>query len=229
MNQLQACQVFYVNKRQFARGVQGLTLIEVLIAVFILALVAVISFQSLDATIRSKEAVEDNLAKLARIDRAWLLIEADLKNTLSHTRRQTLGPGSGGELPPMVIENGGDDYWMTILRGGHANPLNFIRTEVIRVGYRVEDDVLWRDVWYNLASVDSDEAQQQKIIDNVENIEVRLLPPEATSFSAGPWSDRWPQQRSDEGVAGLPFAIEITMELEGRSEVKRLFSLVKGE
>ncbi|WP_158658142.1 type II secretion system minor pseudopilin GspJ [Agarilytica rhodophyticola] len=220
-----------MNSLSEANKSQGLTLIEVLIAVFILSLVAVISFQSLDASVRSKEAVEDNLAKLARVDRVWLLLEADLKNALSHTRRQTLGPGSGSDIPAMVVEDNSEDYWLTLLRGGHANPLNFVRTEVIRVGYRVEDDVLWRDVWYNLASVDSELAQQRKVVDGIENIQVRLLSPDASSFSAGPWLERWPQQQASEGegAGGLPLAIEITMEIEGYNEVKRLFSLVKGE
>ena len=34
--------------------------------------------------------MEDNIAKVTRIDRAWLLLEADLRNVINHTTRRTL-------------------------------------------------------------------------------------------------------------------------------------------
>lgn len=205
---------------------RGFTLVEVLISSAILAIIGIISYQSLDATIRSKDVVEDNLEKLARVDRAWVLIEGDLRNALSHVTQQSLGPGTSEAIAPMILQNGGE-YWMTMLRGGHANPLNFPRTELIRVGYRVQDETLWRDVWYNLGSVDVDQARQQKIIDKVELVEIRILPPTANSYSAGPWLDQWPQLGGKQDVL-LPMAIEVTMQLKDQAQVSRVFSLIKG-
>lgn len=211
-----------------ARNQTGMTLIEVLIAITIMAVIAAISYQALTATIGSKEAVEDNIAKVTRIDRAWLLLEADLRNVINHTTTRTFGPGSGETIPSFVVEEGGD-YWMTVLRGGHANPLNFPRTELIRVGYRVQEDTLWRDVWYDLASTDVDQAKQQKVVDNVEEVLVRVLPRNATSFSAGPWSDRWPALNAGNANNELPLAIEVNLKLRDEAEIKRLFMLTKGE
>jgi len=175
-------------------------------------------------TLVSKEAVEQNMEKLARVDRVWLLLEADLKNALGHTRTQIYGAGSGSEIPAMVVENGGE-YWLTIMRGGHANPLDFVRTEMIRVGYRIEEETLWRDVWYDLASTDVEQARQQKVVENVEEVNVRLLAEGASSYSAGPWQDRWPVQEQGQ----LPIAIEVTMNFKEFGEITRLYSLVKGE
>lgn len=208
--------------------VQGMTLIEVLIAVVILAAIGTISYQSLSATITSKEVVEDNLAKLARIDRTWMLIENDMRNVINHTTRRTLGPGSGDVIAPFVVDDTAD-YWMTMLRGGHANPLNFRRTEVIRVGYRIAEETLWRDVWYDLASTDVDQAQQQKIVEGVEEIIVRVLSRKASSFSAGPWSDRWPAMGAAPDESELPLAVELSVKLKDKAEIKRLFTLTKGE
>lgn len=215
-----------VHHEKHAQHQQGMTLIEVLIAITIMAVIAAISYQSLTATIGSKEAVEDNIAKVARIDRAWLLLEQDLRNVINHITKSS---ADKSQIPSFIVEEGGD-YWMTILRGGHANPLNFPRTELIRVGYRVQEDTLWRDVWYNLGSTDVDEARQQKVVENVEEVTVRVLPRSATSYSAGPWSDRWPalnagQQASSE----LPLAIEVSLKLRDEAEIKRLFMLTKGE
>lgn len=205
---------------------EGLTLIEVLIAVIIMAMIGTISYQSLDATIRSKVIIEEHIADLARIDRAWLLIEADIRNMLNHSVTQT--SGRGGQLHPLVLANNDEEYFMTILRGGHANPLNFIRSEVIRVGYRVQEEILWRDVWYNIGSSDVDEARQQKIIEGVDEIKVRVLSPNATSFSAGPWQESWSLE--NDHSTKMPIAVEITLILkDDESEITRLFALVNGQ
>lgn len=208
---------------------RGLTLIEVLIATAIMAVIGAISYQALSASITSKEVVEDNLAKLTRVDRIWMLLETDLRNIVPGEQRQVYGAGSGDVIPPMVVDVDSGHYWLTLLRGGHANPLYFPRTEMIRVGYRVEDKTLWRDVWYDLASVDQEQARQQKVVENVEEIEVRLLPHSATSFTAGPWVETWPAQTLQQSGGKLPLAIEVTLKLEGYAEIKRLFGLVKGE
>ncbi len=223
-----------MNKR-FARQIRGLqnldkqkglTLIEVLIAVIIMAMIGTISYQSLDSTIRSKVIIEEHIADLARIDRAWLLIEADIRNMLNHSVSQT--SGRGGQLPALVLANTEEEYFMTILRGGHANPLNFIRSELIRVGYRVQEEILWRDVWYNIGSSDVDEARQQKIIEGVDKIEVRILSPKANSFSAGPWLETWPPAGGNS--VNMPIAVEIKLLLkDDESEITRLFALVNGQ
>lgn len=205
---------------------QGLTLIEVMVAVSILAVIATISYQTLSVTIASKEVVEAKLKELARIDRAWLLLETDLKNALSYGRRQMLGPGSGELIPPLLIERNGD-YAMVVLRGGHPNPMNFPRSELIRVGYRVEDETLWRDVWYNLGSVDQEEAKQQKIVDGVESIEISILSDRANSFSSGPWLDNWTMEQ--QASSPMPLALKVTIKLEGYEEVSRLYALLRGE
>lgn len=216
------------NAKKFFHAQQGLTLIEVLIAAFIMAVIGIISFQSLNSTVNSKEVVEENLDKLARLDRTWLLLETDLRNVVSASRRQVYGVGSGSDIPPLIVDNsdGGRGYWLTALRGGHANPLNFARSEVIRVGYRVQEDTLWRDVWNDLASVDVEQARSQKIIEGVEGVVVRILSDNAQSFTSGPWVDRWPQE---ENALALPMALEITVDFEKYGEITRLYSVVKGE
>lgn len=208
------------------RAQLGMTLIEVMVATAILATIATISYQTLNITIESKEVVEAKLKELSRVDRAWLLLEADFKNALGYAKRQALGPGSGELLPPLVVERNGD-YALVLLRGGHANPLNLPRSELIRVGYRVEDETLFRDVWYDLGSIDQDESRKQKIIDGVERVELSVLSDRATSYSAGPWLDNWTLE--EQVSSPMPLAVKVTMKLEGYEEITRVFALLKGE
>ena len=197
----------------------GLTLLEVMVAVSILAVIAVLSYQALDVATDSSEISQEKLAELRRLDRIWILMENDLRNALAYDKKPTYGD----DLPAMQV--GGQEYWLMFLRGGHHNPLNLPRSELLRVAYNIDDEVLWRYSWIDPHTMDEDFAQKQKMIDGVEGVETRVLTPDAKSFSAGPWSDTWPPN----GVKNqLPRAIEIKLTLKQAGELTRLMSLAPG-
>ena len=197
----------------------GLTLLEVMVAVSILAVIAVLSYQALDVATDSSEISQEKLAELRRLDRIWILMENDLRNALAYDKKPTYGD----DLPAMQV--GGQEYWLMFLRGGHDNPLNLPRSELLRVAYKIDDEVLWRYSWIDPHTMDEDFAQKQKMIDGVEGVETRVLTPDAKSFSAGPWSDTWPPN----GVKNqLPRAIEIKLTLKQGGELTRLMSLAPG-
>jgi general secretion pathway protein J len=146
-------------------------------------------------------------------------MENDLRNALAYDKK----PAFGDNIPAMQV--GGQEYWLIFLRGGHANPLNLVRSELMRVAYRIDDEVLWRYSWTDPHSIDEDSAQKQKLMEGVEEVAVRVLSPDATSFSGGPWTDTWPA----EGVTNqLPKAIEITLTFTKAGELMRLMALAPG-
>lgn len=57
---------------------QGFTLIEVMIALALFALIAVAGFTLLDSVLRTQSATETRLARLAEVQRAMLVISTDL-------------------------------------------------------------------------------------------------------------------------------------------------------
>lgn len=200
----------------------GFTLVEVMVSIAIFAMIAVISYQGLDVATRSKEVSESKIEDLARLDRMWLLVETDLRNALKYNK---VGSISGEQVPAMIIETG-QPYWLTFLRAGLANPLGFNRTEVIRVGYRLEEETLWRDSWVDPATPDIDYAKQQKILENVEQIIVRAGKKGSfKSVLSGPWVESWPAFGNAEE---LPQVIEIAMTIKGRGEIVRLFAMTDG-
>lgn len=205
---------------------QGLTLIEVAVAISIMALIAVISYQALDVTANSREVIDKKVKEIERLDRVWMLIEGDVRNIVGAVKSTI---GRGDPIPAISID-ADETYWITLLRGGNANPLNLPRTELIRVGYRLEDDTLWRDSWIDASNPDTDLAKKQKLIEGVTEILVRVMPREgAKTVANGPWVDRWPQDSDATKFAVLPMALEITITFEGIGELKRLFALPKGE
>ncbi|TVZ37272.1 general secretion pathway protein J [Alteromonadaceae bacterium 2753L.S.0a.02] len=200
----------------------GLTLLEVLIATFIMAMIASMAFGTLSVADRSREVSEDRMKDIQRIDRAWLMLENDLRNALSYA-----GGTAYGDLVPSMQVAYGDEFSLVFLRGGRANPLGFPRTELARVGYKLDQDqVLWRYTWVDPYNPDEDFARKQKVIEKVEDLKIQALPKQqAKGYKEGPWVDEWPQGPPDV----FPLALEITIVLEDRGEIKRLFSLSPGK
>jgi general secretion pathway protein J len=201
---------------------RGFTLIEVLVAITIMAIIATLTGQALHTATTSSDATNDAVKRLSSVDRTWTLIEADLRNALP----RAIVP-SMGEPIPALIANRSSDYWLRVFRGGVVNPLHAPRSELIRIGYRLTDNVLWRDTWVNIASMDERDALKQKLMTNVKDVVIRVLSNTATSLAAGPWLQDWPAS----GVAAnmLPRALEVTIQTEDYGEMKRLFPLLAGE
>lgn len=196
---------------------------EVMVALFIMAMIALLASQAFNTASSGAAATREAMDRMAAIDRTLVLVETDLRNAVPKTLKQRFG-----EALPAVYVAQSDDYWLTLMRGGMANPLHQRRTEEVRVGYRYLEDTIWRDTWYNPMETEQDQARQQKLLEGVKDMQVRVLPPgPGVSIAGGPWYDAWPAtgRRPEE----LPIAIEVTLTLEDMGEIKRLFSLLPGK
>jgi len=198
-------------------------LLEVLVAVLILAMIAVMAETSIYNAGKTGETVQQHSRDLRQLDRVWVMMENDLRNAVAQNHVDTRGT----LLPPLTVSKGDDDYTVTLLRAGHANPLLLPRSEVERVGYRIEDGVLWRDAWVDPYNPDPQTAQRQKLIEDVEEFSVRALPraPIGKSVDEGPWNEAWPLAQ---GAGGLPLALEVNLTLKNRDPIRRVLSLSPG-
>jgi general secretion pathway protein J len=201
---------------------RGFTLIEVLVAITIMAIIATLTGQALHTATSSSEATNDAVKRLSSVDRTWTLIESDLRNALPRAITPTMG-----EPIPALYANRSSEYWLRVFRGGVVNPLHAPRSELIRIGYRLTDNVLWRDTWVNIASIDERDVIKQKLMTDVKDVVIRVLSNQATSIAAGPWVQDWPD--SGTAPAVLPRALEVTIQTEDYGEMKRLFPILAGE
>lgn len=215
-----------ISMRAFSgrQSQSGFTLLEVLIAGAILAIIGVLSYQSLDTAIRSSEVSTEQLESIRELDRVWVLLENDVRNALALKRMDS----SLQPLSSMILDVN-DLRWLTFYRGGQANPMGLPRTEVLRVAYRLEEGVLWRDSWVDpYAEIDDEEyTRSQRLLDGVTEITARALSRESSnrSFDSGNWSEEWPTSQQPQS---LPLALEITLTVERLGDITRLFALVPG-
>ena len=189
-------------------------------AIAVTAIIAAMAAQAFDSAQQAHVRTRENLARLQRLDRTWLAIEADLRNAVSRAYRSSYGDA----IPALKVDDT-EEEWMSLLRGGRANPLHFYRSELAYVAYSLEDGILVRQTWIDPANLDEDLAHQQKLLSEVEEVQVRVLPPNSRSVIDGPWLEEWPPTVAP---AALPMALEITFILENEGEITRLFTMVPG-
>ena len=205
--------------------VKGFTLVEVMVALLIMAMIAVTSAGAFNSAASGSRASREAIERLAEIDRAFVLLENDLRNALPVIRNSENGRGE--PLLPLYI-NISEDYWLTVLRAGVENPLFQRRTEEVRVGYRYIDEELWRDTWYNPSSSDEELARKRRILKGVDFLSVEVLPPNANSIT-NPWSLTWPpSSQPAQFPTQLPRAVRVKIQLTDMGEIVRTFSILPG-
>nr|WP_324259850.1 type II secretion system minor pseudopilin GspJ [Cellvibrio fontiphilus] len=216
---------------------QGFTLLEVLIALVISALIAVMAFQSLDAADKGAQRTNEVLEEINRLDRAWQIIAADLRHI-----QPPLASDRNALFQGESLRSSGENADQPVLyfkRRGWVNFANLPRSDLQLVSYRVAEGKLWRDFMpeYNreLADIDMEEdALHQLLLENVDDLQLRFLHQgiitsrgksalEGREF-ADDWLQQWPDS-SLQGAVGLPLAVEITIDVKGVGPSARLFAL----
>lgn len=222
--------------RQLRQG--GFTLLEVLIALVITALIAVMAFQSLNAANNGAERTNEVIAEINQIDRAWQIIAADLR----HAIPVPAAADRNWVFSAESLRTSGDNSDQVILlfkRRGWVNFSNLPRSDLQIVSYRVLDGDLWRDFLpehnRDLGDIDLEEdGFHQLLLKNVKDVQLRMLHQGAITskgkaaledreFSRD-WLQSWPDN-NQQGATGLPLAVEISIELEGAGTSVRLFAL----
>jgi len=210
---------------------QGISLLEVLVATTIMATIATLAFGALDVSERSKVISEEKMLDLQQFDRSWVLIENDLRNVLVRTGGDPRSINGSEALFSMTISYSGD-YSLMFLRGGRSNPLQLPRTELARVGYKLKERTLWRYIWSDPFYLEEKLAYKQKVLEDVEDFKIRVLPNRAKGYKEGPWLDDWTLEASASTGAApdeLPLALDITIETKTRGKINRVFMLSPGK
>lgn len=224
--------------KQFKQQV-GFTLLEVLIAIAVTVTVAGMAYTFFDSAIQASESSESVLQDVNELETVFQLIATDVHHIIDRklpSSSVSLG-NSSGNVPAFM---GGDptlsatnflqsDYFLRFVRDGWANPLQQVRSDLQRVGYRWQEQQLWREYWAEKNQpYDQEPTGRRLIAENITAIKIRFLPKTAKGIANGPWVDEWPPSRSSSNlgaVGTLPIAFEITLTLEGMGDVQRTFAL----
>lgn len=192
----------------------GFTLLELLVALAIFSLIAVMAYGGLETVLNQHARTEENAESLAVLQKTYLLMQRDIEQMVPRAIRDEFGD----QQAPLI---GTSLFQFT--RGGWNNPANHPRSTLQRVGYSLEDRQLIRYAWQVLDRAQDSAPTRQPLAEDIESMQVRYLD------EAGKWLDQWPPVQSDSNPVATPTdfprAVEITLEHARFGELIWLFQL----
>jgi general secretion pathway protein J len=206
----------------------GFTLIEVLVAMAITALISVVAYGALSSALSGAESVRSAMVRSQDINQTLALLSRDIRQvvnrSISDEFDQRAPALSGGEL---------SRYPLTLTRAGWHNSTGAPRSTLQRVSWWIEDDVLWRAHFPVLDRTPGTEAIETAMLEDVERFEVRFLPTindvksdRDDVIDDRNWRENWVLDVSQPDLElPTPAAIEIVLQLARLGEVRRLYVL----
>lgn len=203
-----------MRRRDCKRLAGGFTLLEMLVALAIFALLSVMSYSGLRSVLEQQSVTALEAESLGRLQKIYLLMQRDFEQVVPRAVRDEYGE----ELPPLA---GGETLQLT--RGGWNNPLDHPRSTLQRVGYAYTDGQLVRYTWVVLDRAQDSVPLEQPLTKEITSMEVRYLD------AGGEWKTSWPDQTAainkTTPTLTLPKALEITLEHKHYGELVWLFRM----
>jgi len=193
---------------------RGFTLIEMMIAIAIFALLSLGAYQVLQGVLRSDEISTERGNALKQLQRAMVIVERDSQQMNARNNR------SDDEQTAMPLQSGkfmfdSEDDGIAFVRSGWRNSLSQLpRSSLQRVMYRVKNEHLERLSYVYLDPITGEEPKRQLLLENVESLTFEFY---HNNKSSETWTNK----------SALPDGVKMTLKLKRFGEIQRLFLLPK--
>lgn len=197
------------------RKSKGFTLIEVLLSIFIMALIAQATTSLMSTVSNSNETISEKSVRINELQKAFSILEKDMTQMVPRQTRF-----SGTPSKSVLISGEGmyssEGTGISFVRGGALNP-GFIlpRGEVIRVWYRLKEGKLERAVYPYPDTIVGFEPKYEELLTDVTSFKVRY-------YKYGNWVESWPDR------INLPLGVKVEVELKDYGKLNRVFPIAAG-
>jgi len=193
---------------------RGFTLLEILVATVILAVMGVIAYRGIAEARVAVANADGHLDRLREVQRAVHLIVTDFRTLTRRPVRESIGDGVRATLlrDPNAVS------LVELSHAGWPNGAGTPRGTAQRVIYRLEEGKLVREHWNVMDATLATPPVKRELIDRVERVEFRYMTP------GREWIAEWPQfgNTRDLGFYTRPLAVEVTLVLADYGEIRRL-------
>ncbi len=192
----------------------GFTLIEIMIALMIFALLSAIAYRGLEAVLNARARVEQEARKWRGLALAFINIQQSLASVVDRSIR-----GSDGLIAPPFSGVAGvrheEEAALVFTRTGFPDH-GGVLADLQRVGYRVNGGRLEQLIWPVLDQAPATEPHAMTLVQGVKAMNARYLGPD------GAWGASWPPAGDS---APAPAAVELELQLVTGETVTRVFAL----
>jgi len=200
-------------------GERGLTLVELVAALAIFALVAVMGLQTLSGMMRARDRTSDAADDAAALSRGLVLLRADLKAAAD---LRFWPPGAVEPEPPLLDLSAEEGRFALSTEARAVLPAEQAAgTERVIWHHDRRGERLLRIVWPVLRPAsDAARSPETEIFEDVAGLRLRAY--------AGPeegWIGGWGQQDAEEARPGLPRAVEVIVASERYGALRVMVAL----
>lgn len=190
------------------RNSAGFTLIEILIALAIFAVLAVVSAVGLHSLIKTHEKLQSHDAELRELFTAVTLIRRDVSQLVQREVADT----SGSRLPALLVPN---RFSFEFTRLGYVNPeATLKRSTLQRVAYVFDKSSLYRLTWPVIDRAPKTSADKRIILTNISYFRLNFVDDKGLQTEA--WADNY----------HLPRAIILNITFEKLGEMQLILPIV---
>jgi general secretion pathway protein J len=196
------------------RRQRGFTLLEIMVATVILAIMGLMAYRAVSEAQVAVAAADVHMDRLREVQRAMHLLVTDFRTLAPRPVRETIGDGYRAAL----LRDPNSVSLVELSHAGWPNGAGTPRGTVQRVLYRLEDRKLIREHWNVTDPTLANLPVKRELLDDVVRVEIRYMNP------GREWVPQWPplNSTSDFGFRMRPLAVEITVELADYGELRRL-------
>ena len=195
----------------------GFTLLELLVAVAVFAILSSMAYGGLRNVIDNSQQTELSMQRMQQVQLAMLKISRDFTQLSQRNIRDEYGNSNN-----YIMAGEGGDVFIEFSRGGRRNPAQLQRSHLQRVAYKLEENTLSRLHWPHLDRTQEMQAYESVLLEDVENASIRFLD------NSNEWHNEWPPLSATgqpgDAVVALS-AIEFTLELQDWGELVRIFQV----
>jgi general secretion pathway protein J len=198
----------YHEAMTLKKNQKGFTLLEILIALFVFTIVAMIMVSALHTALTIQTTTEKNARRFNHLQTTILLMSRDLEQTID---RSILNAG-GTEEPALY----GTNTEIKFTHAGLANPFwELNRSTLQRTHYFLRKNSLFRETWPVLDQTRHTQASHRLLLKEVTDLRFQYLD------QHGKFQNAWPVPGQTE--AGLPRAIRVLITTKNRGNISQLY------
>ncbi len=187
----------------------GFTLLELLVALAIFAVLAAIAYTALNQVSSTRTHMQAKAERLTALQMVFTVLGRDIEQGIARRVRDEFG-----DVEPVMKGGGVGTNLLSLTRAGWRNPLGLPRSHLQRVSYVFADNKWVRQSWAVLDRGPGVLPHEEVMLEDVKAVELRFLD------QTRQWQGFWPPPNQE---TSLPRAVEITIDLADWGRVTRLF------